>query len=276
MDRYELLDSGDQRKLEKFGPFILSRPCSQALWKPVLPSSDWARADASFSRDGGNKWVCKSKLPPFWTASLQGLKFKISLTDFGHVGIFPEHSTLWEGVRTALSGRKEPRVLNLFAYSGGATLAAARSGAKVCHVDASKGMVAWARDNAELNQLSGLPIRWIIDDVFKFLEREVRRGSRYEGIILDPPSFGRGSRGEVFKIEQDIHGLIALCLQLLSEEACFFLLTTHTLGMTPLVMEQLLKQKLLQKQGVVDAGEMLLPAARHWQLPCGSFVRWTV
>jgi 23S rRNA (cytosine1962-C5)-methyltransferase len=275
MDRYELLDSGDQRKLEKFGPFILSRPCSQALWKPVLQASEWAKADASFSRDGGNKWSYKSKLPPSWVSSIQGLKFKISPTDFGHLGVFPEHSTLWEGMQGALSGRKEPRVLNLFAYSGGATLAAARAGAKVCHVDASKGMVAWARENAELNRFSDLPIRWIVDDVFKFLEREARRGSRYEGIILDPPSFGRGAKGEVFKIEQDIHFLLDLCVQLLSEEARFLLLTTHTPGMTPLVMEQLLGQKLSQKKGSLDAGEMLLPAARHLQLPCGSFARWT-
>ena len=274
-EKYFLVDSGDQQKLERFGSYLVTRPCSQALWKPTLPKSEWDRADAHFSRDGGNSWNYKTKLPESWISEVEGVRFKISPTDFGHLGVFPEHSLLWKPMKEAIRARKEPpQVLNLFAYSGGASLAAASAGAKVCHLDASKGMVAWARENAKLNQLDTAPIRWIVDDASKFLAREIKRGVRYDGIILDPPSFGRGAQGEVFKIERDIHDLLHLCRKLLSDNPLFLIFTTHTPGMTPMVMEHLLKQKMQGLKGNIETGEMILPSESGLNIPCGSFVRW--
>ncbi len=271
---YQLLDSGNEQKLERFGSFVIARPCSQALWKPTLSSQEWRNADASFSREGGNAWSFKTKLPKSWTVEIEGVQFKLAPTDFGHLGVFPEHSLLWRSIQEALRTRQSPQVLNLFAYSGGATLSAAQAGAKVCHLDASKGMVAWARENAELNHLTQAPIRWIIDDAVKFLHREIKRGVRYDGIILDPPSFGRGSNQEIFKIEKDIHPLLDLCRQLLSENPLFLIVTTHTPGMTPLVMEHLVRQKMEGLKGSLETGEMVLPSSRGLSLPCGSFAKW--
>lgn len=275
MKNYLLLDSGDQRKLEQFGPFVLSRPCAAALWKPSLKREIWAKADGSFSREETKSgWSYARKLPSEWVVEIEGIKCKISPTDFGHLGVFPEHSTLWESMQKELSSRKSPSVLNLFAYSGGATLAAAVAGAKVCHVDASQGMVAWARENAALNNLTTAPIRWIVDDVFKFLKREVKRGVTYDGILLDPPSFGRGSKQEVFKIERDLHELLDLCNQLLSNDPLFITLTTHTPGMTPLVMQQLLSQKMEKRRGKVLGREMSIPSQTGFSLPSGSVAEW--
>lgn len=274
-EKYFLVDSGGQQKLERFGEFLLVRPCSQALWYPRLSKEEWECADAQFSRDGGNAWNFKKKLPESWIAEIEGVRFKIAPTDFGHLGVFPEHSLLWKSMREIISQQKTPsRILNLFAYSGGATLAAAQAGAQVCHLDASKGMVAWARENAALNQLSSAPIRWIVDDVVKFLSREIKRGSHYEGIILDPPSFGRGSRGEVFKIERDIHEILDLCRQILSERPLFLFFTTHTPGMTPIVMGHLLGQKMQKFKGCIETGEMILPCEKGFDIPSGSFAKW--
>lgn len=274
-EKYSLVDSGDQQKLERFGDVLIARPCSQALWRPSLSKGEWDAADAHFSRDGGNSWTFKRKLPDSWTSEVEGVRFKISPTDFGHLGVFPEHSTLWKPMKELIGTCSEPpHILNLFAYSGGATLAAAQAGAKVCHLDASKGMVAWARENAALNNLSQAPIRWIVDDAAKFLHREIKRGVRYEGIILDPPSFGRGSKGEVFKIERDVHELLSLCRQLLSAKPLFLIFTTHTPGMTPIVMGHLMAQQTRGLQGKIETGEMLLPSATGVDIPCGSFARW--
>lgn len=274
-EKYALLDSGDQQKLERFGEYVIARPCSQALWRPSLSKDQWERADAQFSRDGGNSWNFKKKLPESWIAEVEGVRFKIAPTDFGHLGVFPEHSLLWEPMKETIRKQKTaPQILNLFAYSGGATLAAAQAGGRVCHLDASKGMVAWARENAELNQLSSAPIRWIVDDVVKFLQREVKRGTRYEGIILDPPSFGRGSRGEVFKIERDIHEILHLCCKVLSDRPLFLIFTTHTPGMTPIVMEHLLRQKMQGYNGRIETGEMVLPSEKGIAIPSGSFAKW--
>lgn len=272
-EKYLLLDSGDQQKLEQFGEFRIVRPCSQALWQPSLPKGEWDRADAFFSRDNGNAWNFKKKLPSVWFVEIEGVRFKISPTDFGHLGVFPEHSLLWRSMQKDIRSRSEPTILNLFAYSGGASLAAAQAGAKVCHLDASKGMVAWARENASLNKLTEAPIRWIVDDAMKFLNREIKRGVRYDGIILDPPSFGRGNKGEVFKIEKDIHELLHLCKALLTEKPLFLLFTTHTPGMTPIVMGHLLRQSF--SKGNIEAGEMVLPSAKGNEIPCGAFARWT-
>lgn len=273
-DTYSLIDSGSAYKLEKFGPYLISRPCSQAVWKPQLSQEIWNKADAFFSREGQNRWVfAKGQLPDFWHIKLANIIFKISPTDFGHLGIFPEQHHFWNWIQQTAS--KGTKVLNLFAYSGGATLAAAKAGAEVCHLDASKGMVAWARENAALNHLELAPIRWIVDDVSKFLARELRRGSRYDAIILDPPSFGRGAKGEVFKIEEEITKLLKSCRDLLSDTPKFILFSSHTPGFSPLVMQHLLKQVLEGLPGKIDVGEMLLEGNRQiFSVPSGTFARW--
>jgi 23S rRNA (cytosine1962-C5)-methyltransferase len=263
-DSYQLLDSGDEQKLEQFGPYTLLRPCPQAIWRPKAK----LEADASFTRDEGNKWLFKRKLPPFWNVSIQGIQLKISLTDFGHLGFFPEHASLWNWMRPLIT--PGCKVLNLFAYSGGASLAAAQAGAQVCHLDASKGMVDWARENAELNHLTKAPIRWIVDDAIKFLRREINRGVRYDGIILDPPTFGRGGKGEIFKIERDIIPLLELCRSLLSDQPKFIIFSCHTPGLTPIVLSHLFSQ-VFKIPG--DAGEMLLESTQSLSIPSGSYVR---
>lgn len=274
---YELIDSGCGRKLEKFGPYLLVRPCSQAVWQPLLPEKEWKKADAIFSRDQENKWTYLRQLPEQWQIESAEILFKVSPTDFGHLGIFPEQTQSWEWIQKIVkTGSKEkPRVLNLFAYSGGSTLAAAKAGAAVCHLDASKGMVSWARENAVLNKLEHAPIRWIVEDVKKFLMRERKRGSRYEGIILDPPSFGRGSKGELFKIEEDIIGLLQDCRELLSDHPLFVLFSCHTPGFSPLVMQHLLTQQMHGVKGKIEAGEMALNGmAKTFDVPSGTYAKW--
>jgi len=276
---YKLLDSGNAQKLEAFGPIVLARPCSQAVWKPQLPQSEWDRATALFSREQENQWRIHAKLPEEWNIEVAGLTFKISPTDFGHLGIFPEQKAFWTWIQTTLlpfyNHPVKPRVLNLFAYSGGSTLAAAKAGASVCHLDASKGMVSWARENAALNQLDKHPIRWIVEDVKKFLQREHKRGARYEGIILDPPSFGRGTKGELFKIEESIVPLLEMCESLLSDHPIFFLFSCHTPGFSPLVMRHLLEQCLKKRKGRIDAGEMILEGEHTiFSVPSGTYARW--
>lgn len=264
MDSYQLLDSGNGQKWEQFGPFILCRPCPQAVWRPQKE----IEADAVFSRENGNRWTFRTKLPREWDILVRGVRMKISLTDFGHLGIFPEHAALWDWMRPLLE--KGDRVLNLFAYSGGATLAAAQEGVEVCHLDASKGMVDWARQNAALNHLEERPIRWIVDDALKFLRREEKRGSRYSGIILDPPTFGRGGQGEIFKIEEEIIPLLELCKNVLSDLPKFVIFSCHTPGFTPVVLEHLLTQIFGKK---VESGEMLLTSSSSLSIPSGAFAR---
>lgn len=265
MKNYQLLDSGDGQKLERFGEYTLLRPCAQAVWRPSLKQT----ADAVFNRD--EKWVFHKKLPKTWTVMHGGVEFKIDPTEFGHLGLFPEHADLWEGMRPLI--KKGSRVLNLFAYSGGVTLAAAQEGAEVCHLDASKGMVEWARENATLNRLQKAPIRWIVDDAIKFLKREKKRESFYDGIVLDPPTFGRGSQGEVFKIERDIMPLLELCSELLTKKPLFVIFSCHTPGFTPLCMRHLLGQTM--PKGQIEVGEMALYSPEAMAIPSGSFAKWT-
>ncbi len=272
---YALIDTGAGTKLEKFGKYVVARPAAQAMWKPSLSESIWNQLDASFSREGGNAWKTHKSLPKEWVVEIEGILFKIAPTDFGHLGVFPEHSQLWAGMVSLIKAqKKQPNVLNLFAYSGGATLAAAKAGASVCHLDASKGMVAWARENAKLNNLEKAPIRWIVDDVIKFLHREHKRGVLYDGIILDPPSFGRGNNGEVFKIERDLGEILSLCRSIMTPNPLFLLFTTHTQGMSPLVMHHLAKQMMSGLEGKITTGEMIIPSKQGLSLPCGSFVKW--
>lgn len=276
---YTLIDSGNGRKLEQFGPFVLSRPCSQAVWAPLLNEAEWGKADAVFLREGDTKWTFhNAQSQKMWTIDVSGIAFKISPTDFGHLGIFPEQKPFWEWIQATIQKKKrtEPvQVLNLFAYSGGSTLAAARAGAHVCHLDASKGMVTWARENAALNQLTEAPIRWIVEDVGKFLQRELRRGRKYDAIILDPPSFGRGSQGEVFKIEEHLPDLLKNCRALLSDQPLFILFSCHTPGFTPIVMQHLLSQMMQGCRGKIDCGEMVLTGKNEvLAVPSGTYARW--
>jgi len=278
MSDYSLLDSGGGRKLERFGPITLDRPCAQAVWNPAHPRL-WQEADAFFTRKDGLEWRGREQLPDSWQVEVNGVRMKLSTTDFGHLGIFPETRGMWdwirETIRTESSQRREPLdFLNLFAYSGGATLAAAQGGAQCCHVDASKGMVQWARGNAGLNGLDEHPIRWIVDDCNKFMQREVRRGRRYDAVLLDPPSFGRGKSGELYKIEQALLDTLDLVRQLLSERPAFVILTSHTPGFTPIVLKNLLRQ--LLPEGRYECGEMLLTGNREvFDVPSGTWARWT-
>jgi 23S rRNA (cytosine1962-C5)-methyltransferase len=271
-DDYELLDSGEGRKLEKFGPYLIERPAPVVLWPKSLPEAKWKGAQAVFSREGERLWK-KKEVPASWEMTTSGLLFKLSPTDFGHLGIFPEQRAQWEWIQKKSQGLK---VLNLFAYSGGSTLAAAKGGASVCHLDASKGMVAWARENAQLNGLEKKPIRWIVEDAVKFLKREQKRGSRYEGIILDPPTFGRGSQGEVFKIEDDLLPLLNLCFSLFSSSPKYVILSCHTPGLTPIILGHLLEPLRKQYEGVIKTGEMTLEGKEGTKnLPSGAFARWS-
>lgn len=277
-ESYALLDSGHGRKIERFGPFVLARPCAQAIWLPRLSAAEWERADAQFDREDGNRWQNRSALPERWTIVVDGLHFVLSGTDFGHLGIFPEQRDLWQwiGRQVRRARRPHPAVLNLFAYSGGSTLAAARAGAEVCHVDASQGMVNWARENAAANGLQEHPIRWIVDDVHKFLGREVRRGRRYDAVILDPPTFGRGKHGEVYKIEQDLPQTLDLCRQLLSDAPLFLLLSAHTPGISAQVLQNLLAQAAPSGQGALENGEMMLRGESGvLPVPSGCYARWS-
>lgn len=274
MDGYELLDSGDGRKLERFGKIVLARPCSQAMWRPSLPPAEWSRADASFDREEGNRWHGRANLPESWTIETAGIRFKLGGTDFGHLGIFPEQRAQWNWIRSRVAAAaavgRHPSVLNLFAYSGGSTMAAALGGAEVCHLDASKGMVEWARENAALNGLSQSPVRWIVDDARKFMRRELRRGRHYDAVILDPPTFGRGAAGEMYKIERDLKETLDLAAELLSERPLFVLFSSHTPGMSPVAASNVVGQ--LFADAKVEAGEMLLEGS-GLKCPSGVYCR---
>ncbi len=273
---YALLDSGHGRKLERFGPYILVRPASQAIWTPQLPENAWKRAHAVFSRDEDNRWHNRNALPETWDITVSGITFRLKPTDFGHLGIFPEQYSAWDWIQqTIRQTERQLNILNLFAYSGGSTLAAAQAGAHVCHLDASQGMVTWAGDNAKLNDLSEAPIRWIVDDATKFLARELRRGRRYDGIILDPPTFGRGNRGELFKIEEHLVPLLQSCRKLLTDSPLFILLSCHTPGITPICLTHLLQQMMHGIKGSITDGEMILTGdSSTFALPSGTFARW--
>ena len=286
---YELLDSGDGRKLERFGKYVLARPCSQAMWRPAKSAEEWGRADASFDREDGNRWHGRSNLPKEWQIETAGIRFKLGGTDFGHLGIFPEQKAQWRWIKEVVGSSRSRTmevenstvglglptptkisVLNLFAYSGGSTMAAALGGAEVCHLDASKGMVEWARENARLNGLADHPIRWIVDDAHKFMKREIRRGHKYDAIILDPPTFGRGAGGEMYKIERDLKDTLGLVKDLLSERPSFVLFSSHTPGLSQIVAENILGQ--LFPAAKLESGEMLLEGS-SLKCPSGIYCR---
>jgi len=273
---YQLIDSGHFRKLEQVGPYRLIRPSAQAVWKPHLGASGWDQADAEFIRSshGEGRWKLRNKkMPAQWTISLQGeLNMLIRLTDFGHIGIFPEHhyGSDFKAMIQSHKGKEPFKILNLFAYTGAVSLLSASLGAEVVHVDASKTSVQWARDNAAGNPEKDLRIRWITDDVKKFVARELRRGSRYQGIILDPPSFGRGARGEVWKIEDDLPPLLDSLSQLMADDARFIKLSAHSPGFTPVALENLLKSCFSGKEQTFQSFEMLTPSSAGNMLPLPS------
>ena len=277
---YELLDTSAGERLERWGEVILIRPDPQIIWNTPKQLALWKQAHARYRRSstGGGAWQILKKVPPVWKISYGDLRFQLKTMGFKHTGVFPEQAVNWDFTGNLIRNASKPlKVLNLFAYTGGATLACAQAGASVCHVDASKGMVAWARENAAASGLSDRPIRWLVDDCIKFVQREQRRGNRYDGIIMDPPSYGRGPGGEVWKPEEQLFSLVELCRSILSPDAKFFLLNSYTTGLSPSVMEYLLGV-LLQKPmgGRVASDEIGLPVTSTGQvLPCGSTAIWT-
>lgn len=276
---YELLDCSGGERLERWGKVVLIRPDPQVIWNTPKEHPYWHRADARYvrSREGGGHWECRRQLPEAWNINYKDLQFKISPTGFKHTGLFPEQAVNWDMIREKIAGAgRNVKVLNLFAYTGGATLAAASAGASVCHVDAAKGMVHWARENAELSSLAEKPVRWIVDDCAKFVEREIRRGNTYDAVIMDPPSYGRGPGGEVWKLEEQIYDLVKLCTGVLSDDPLFFLLNSYTTGLSASTMAYVLGVNMQKFGGSVSAEEIGLPVtATGMTLPCGSSAVWS-
>ncbi len=274
---YELLDTSSGERLERWGKYILIRPDPQVIWHTEKDAALWGRADAGYkrSRSGGGAWS-ENNLPEKWHISYGPLTFRIQPTGFKHTGLFPEQATNWDFIRERIAGAGRPiKVLNLFAYTGGATVAAASAGASVCHVDASRGMVEAAKENAALSGLSNAPIRYIVDDCKKFVEREIRRGNFYDAVIMDPPSYGRGPGGEVWKLEENIDALLSLIAGVVSKEPLFFLLNSYTTGLSVSAMKYMTEWRIGRRfGGHSEAEELGLPVTSSKSaLPCGGSVR---
>lgn len=276
---YEVIDCSKGEKLERWGNYILIRPDPQVIWDTPKDMNKWRIKNGHYhrSKKGGGEWEFFN-LPEQWQIHYKDLTFNLKPFSFKHTGLFPEQAANWDWFSGIIrqSARTDVHVLNLFAYTGGATIAAAAAGASVCHVDAAKGMVNWAKENAVLSGLADRPIRYIVDDVKKFVEREIRRGRKYDGIIMDPPSYGRGPGGELWKIEQELFGLIQLCLKALSDQPLFFLVNTYTTGLSGSVMENIFRLTLLKRfGGRFDVDEVGLPVtSQGLVLPCGYSSRW--
>ncbi len=276
---YELIDCSGGERLERWGNIVLIRPDPQIIWSTPKNNPLWRKAHARYHRSssGGGKWEVYKKHPDVWKINFNDLCFQIKPMGFKHTGVFPEQAVNWLFVDEKIRrSKRQLNVLNLFAYTGGATLACANAGAKVCHVDASKGMVQWAKENAAVSGLSDKPVRWIVDDCVKFVQREIRRGNKYDGIIMDPPSYGRGPGGEVWKLEEQLFSLVELCTGVLSDNPEFFLLNSYTTGLSPAVMQYLLGV-LVQKKygGTLSSDEIGLKATETGLvLPCGSTAIW--
>lgn len=275
---YELLDTSDGQRLEKWKKYTLVRPDPQVIWSGVKRHPLWKKADGIYSREGGGgKWI-KLDVPESWNISYKELTFKIKPMGFKHTGLFPEQAVNWDWFSSLIKNAGRPiKVLNLFAYTGGATVAAAKAGASVCHVDASRGMVQTAKENASLSGLSDAPIRYIVDDCAKFVEREARRGNKYDGIIMDPPSYGRGPSGEVWKLEDNIGKFVSSAAALISDDPLFFLVNSYTTGLSASTMGYILGLEIAAKRGgKVVSDEIGLPVTRTGiALPCGASSRWT-
>lgn len=280
---YEVIDTSDSEKLERWGNYLLVRPDPQVIWKTEKKVRAWKEKNAHYHRSskGGGEWEFIN-LPKQWQIQYKDLTFNLQPFSFKHTGIFPEQATNWDWFSNKIKEAKEKgpnrtiRVLNLFAYTGGATLAAAKAGAQVTHVDASKGMVTWAKENAVSSGLGEAPIRYIVDDCVKFVEREIRRQSKYDAIIMDPPSYGRGPKGEIWKIEESIHPFVQLCTQVLSDQPLFYLINSYTTGLQPAVLSYMLGLEVKSKfAGKITADEIGLPVSSNGLvLPCGASGRW--
>ena len=273
---YEVLDTGGGEKLERWGNITLRRPDPQVIWPQQRPEL-WRTADAWYHRSsrGGGEWEFRRKLPERWQVKYRDLKFYVRPTNFKHTGLFPEQAVNWDWMRGLIEQRGGAKVLNLFGYTGGATVACARAGAEVCHVDAAKGMVQWARENRELSGLPETSVRWIIDDALKFVQREKRRGRTYDGLLMDPPSYGRGPGGEVWKLEDELYGLVEECAGVLSDRPLFFLINSYTTGLQPAVLDNMLRMTVSARYGGrVNAQEVVLPVTAGGVLPCGASGRW--
>jgi 23S rRNA (cytosine1962-C5)-methyltransferase len=273
---YELLDSGREEKLERYGELVLARPDPGALWEKRLPEAEWRKADAWYERKGKEgKWHLREGVPKEWNIDFGGLTFLLKPTSFKHTGLFPEQLPNWEWAGKKIAARPGAKILNLFAYTGGATLAAAKAGAEVVHLDASKTAVAWAKQNAELSGLSEKPIRWLIDDALAFVRKEEKRGNRYDGIIMDPPAFGHGPKDELWKIEEHLLPLLAASMKLLSEAPLFFLVNGYASGYSPLAFAHNLEPLAPRFGGGVECGELTIAESKSGRLlPAGIFARW--
>ncbi len=280
---YKILDMADGQKLEKWGNVILSRPDPQIIWKNKSFPKKWDEVSSTYhrSKTGGGSWEYNKKLPKQWQIKYKDLTFNIKPMGFKHTGLFPEQAVNWdwmiEKIKNAKSNRNtEIKVLNLFAYTGGATVACLSAGASVCHVDSSKGMTTWAKENVISSGLEKKPVRFIVDDVVKFVNREIRRGNKYDAIIMDPPSYGRGAKGEIWKFEENIYDLVDLCTKVLSNKPLFFLINSYTTGISSKVLENILQLTVAKKyKGNIESGEVGLPMENSKLiLPCGIYARW--
>lgn len=277
---YEVIDASKGEKLERWGKYILLRPDPQVIWDTPKVHKSWNKINAHYHRSskGGGEWEFFD-LPKQWKIQYKDLSFNLQPFSFKHTGLFPEQAANWDWFREKIKKAGRPiKVLNLFAYTGGATVSAAKAGASVTHVDASKGMVTWAKENAASSGLSEAPIRYIVDDCVKFVEREIRRGNKYDGIIMDPPSYGRGPKGEIWKIEESIYPFIKLCMQVLSDKPLFVLVNSYTTGLQPAVLSYMLGTELIKTYGGrVEAEEIGLPVSDNGLvLPCGASGRWEI
>ncbi|MGL6200052.1 MAG: class I SAM-dependent methyltransferase [Lachnospiraceae bacterium] len=274
---YEVIDCSDGEKLERWGDYLLVRPDPQVIWNPPRHHRGWKQKNGHYHRSsmGGGEWEFFD-LPEQWRITYKELTFNLKPFNFKHTGLFPEQAANWDWFSAKIRAANRPiKVLNLFAYTGGATLAAAKAGAQVTHVDAAKGMVAWAKENAASSGLSDAPIRWLTDDCGKFVEREIRRGNHYDAVIMDPPSYGRGPKGEIWKIEDSIFPFIGRCVKLLSDQPLFFLVNSYTTGLAPAVLSYMLSLELKAYGGTAAADEIGLPvSASGLILPCGASGRW--
>lgn len=275
---YEVLDTSNGEKLERWGEYILVRPDPQVIWNTPYTHKGWKQKNGHYHRStkGGGEWEFFN-LPNEWSIGYQELTFRLKPFSFKHTGLFPEQAANWDWFSKQIKNAGRPiRVLNLFAYTGGATLSAAAAGASVTHVDASKGMVNWAKENAAASNLAQAPIRWLVDDCVKFVEREIRRGNQYDAIIMDPPSYGRGPKGEIWKIEESLWSFLTLTTQILSKEPLFFLINSYTTGLQPAVLSYMMNMTLTKQfGGLVEADEIGLPVKEsRLALPCGASGRW--
>ena len=275
---YEILDMANGEKLERWGNIYLIRPDPQIIWKDKSYPNKWNMANARYNRSntGGGAWEYKKRLPESWQIKYKNLTFNIKPMGFKHTGLFPEQAVNWDWmIKKIKDSRREINVLNLFAYTGGATVACLSAGAKVCHVDSSKGMTTWAKENVESSGLRDRPVRFIIDDVIKFVQREIRRERKYDAIIMDPPSYGRGKNGEVWQFENNISDLVELCTKVLSDDPLFFLINSYTTGISSKVLENLLYLNMKKYKGIISSGEIGLPMKdSKLVLPCGIYGRW--